>query len=138
MTDYQLARSIVHPATILMIICDCWIFAPCVDVNYIFYFLTNMFLFFRKILSVGIAVAITLFIVTNVTCAVIIRSSLGDVLGVFQAVSLCRVAINDTLFIVFGVALAAYIYKMSKMPTSEVVLEARVSNVVSWFDFIVS
>ena len=115
--------------TKLMIICALWMFAPCVDVNYIdiFYLLTNIFMFFRKILSVCIAVAITLFIVTNVTCAVIIRSSLGDVLGVFQAVSLCRVAINDTLFIVFGVALAAYIYKMSKMPTSEVVLEARVS-----------
>ncbi|KAK2186482.1 hypothetical protein NP493_198g00007 [Ridgeia piscesae] len=80
---------------------------------------------YRKILSLCIAVAITLFVVTNVTCAVIIRSSLGDVLGVFQAVSLGRVAINDTLFIVFGVALAAYIYKMSKMSTSEVVLEAR-------------
>ena len=83
-----------------------------------------------------IAVAITLFVVTNVTCAVIIRSSLGDVLGVFQAVSLGRVAINDTLFIVFGVTLAAYIYKMSKMSTSEVVLEARVSHVSSWFHFL--
>ncbi|KAI0227223.1 hypothetical protein LSAT2_022304 [Lamellibrachia satsuma] len=80
---------------------------------------------YRKTLSVCIAVAITLFVVTNVTCAVIIRSSLHDVRGVFQAVSVSRVAINDTLFIVFGVALAVYIYKMSKMPSSEVVLEAR-------------
>ena len=82
----------------------------------------------RYVLRIGIGVATLMFFATNVSCAIIVKQHQQGSSSVPVFVSIARVLINDSLFIVLGVALAVFLYKLSKMSSSNVLLEAKVST----------
>ncbi len=72
--------------------------------------------------------AVTVFISTNVACAVIVKRYQDRSVTTPAVVSIVRVVINDGLFIVGGAMLSFCIYKVSKTVSASMALEAKVSN----------
>ncbi|XP_036398403.1 integral membrane protein GPR137C isoform X1 [Megalops cyprinoides] len=67
------------------------------------------------------------FLVVNVTCAMLVQGSAGDV-EVKHAV-LARVLINDSLFVLCAVSLAVCIFRIAKMSSANVYLESKGTSV---------
>ncbi|ELT91308.1 hypothetical protein CAPTEDRAFT_116436, partial [Capitella teleta] len=68
--------------------------------------------------------SITVFLTTNISCAVLIQMhQLDDSLSV--KLSLVRVVINDSLFIFAAVAFSVCVVKMAKIASTTVILEAK-------------
>ena len=88
----------------------------------------SSFLQFRKPLILGLVAATLMFLVTNIACAVIVKKYQAQSTTTPAAVSMVRVVINDTLFIVCGGVLSLCIYKISKITSASMVLEAKVSS----------
>ena len=86
---------------------------------------------FRKPLLVGLGTATFIFLGTNIACAVIVKKYQARSDTTPAAVSMVRVVINDTLFIVCGLVLSFCIYKISKTTSASMVLEAKVSYTYS-------
>ena len=81
---------------------------------------------FRYILWIVTYVAIAVFIVTNLTCAILNKrheEAIGEELHYFSVI---RVVINDSLFIIAAIALSVCLFYMTKVSSTSVVLEARV------------
>ncbi|XP_019507362.1 PREDICTED: integral membrane protein GPR137B isoform X2 [Hipposideros armiger] len=70
------------------------------------------------------------FLLVNLTCAVLVKTGSGE----REAVVSVRVAINDTLFVLCAVSLSICLYKISKMSLANIYLESKSKNVRS-FDY---
>ncbi|CAL8258185.1 unnamed protein product [Lota lota] len=66
-----------------------------------------------------------LFLLVNLTCALLVRMTAADP----RTVVLVRVTINDTLFVLCAVSLAACLYKIAKMSLANIYLEAKGTSV---------
>lgn len=67
-----------------------------------------------------------LFVASNVACAVVIRVHQNLYKSVPMYLLYMRVAINDSLFMMLGIVLAVCIFRVAKMSSSSLVLEAKV------------
>ena len=63
-----------------------------------------------------------LFLLVNLACALLVRMTAADP----RTVVLVRVTINDTLFVLCAVSLAACLYKIAKMSLANIYLESKV------------
>ena len=81
---------------------------------------------FRKFLWVSTFLAVLLFLITNITCAVIIDKNSMASRDPPMAIVITRVVVNDALFIIYAIFLSISIYKVSKLPTNYQVLESQV------------
>ncbi|XP_046885997.1 G protein-coupled receptor 137Ba isoform X1 [Hypomesus transpacificus] len=66
------------------------------------------------------------FLVVNLTCALLVRTASADA----QTIVLVRVAINDTLFVLCAVSLSLCLYKIAKMSLANIYLESKVREPV--------
>ncbi|MBN3312814.1 G137B protein, partial [Atractosteus spatula] len=66
-----------------------------------------------------------LFLVVNLTCALLVKMSSADV----KIIVLVRVAINDTLFVLCAVSLSLCLYKIAKMSLANIYLESKGTSV---------
>uniref|UniRef100_H2U938 G protein-coupled receptor 137B n=1 Tax=Takifugu rubripes TaxID=31033 RepID=H2U938_TAKRU len=66
-----------------------------------------------------------LFLVVNLVCALLVRTSSTDT----HAIVLVRVAINDTLFVLSAVSLSVCLYKIAKMSLANIYLESKGTSV---------
>ncbi|CAL8390230.1 unnamed protein product [Arctogadus glacialis] len=66
-----------------------------------------------------------LFLLVNLACALLVRTTAADP----RVVVLVRVTINDTLFVLCAVSLAACLYKIAKMSLANVYLESKGTSV---------
>lgn len=70
--------------------------------------------------------AILIFLTTNISCAIIVDEQEKNYNSVPIKFLIIRVSINDTLFLIVAIVLSICIYKMSRMSSANVVLEAKV------------
>uniref|UniRef100_A0A671M2G4 G protein-coupled receptor 137Bb n=1 Tax=Sinocyclocheilus anshuiensis TaxID=1608454 RepID=A0A671M2G4_9TELE len=75
-----------------------------------------------NLLFVGVSL---LFLLVNLTCALLVKMSHAQV----KSVVLVRVAINDSLFVLGAVSLAVCLYKIAKMSLASIYLEAKGTSV---------
>ncbi|XP_064863844.1 G protein-coupled receptor 137Ba isoform X2 [Oncorhynchus nerka] len=61
------------------------------------------------------------FLVVNLTCALLVRMSTTET----QTIVLIRVAINDTLFVLCAISLSLCLYKIAKMSLANIYLESK-------------
>ncbi|XP_064601583.1 G protein-coupled receptor 137Ba-like [Liolophura sinensis] len=80
---------------------------------------------YKTPLRLGVVFAVIIFIVTNLVCAIVVKDQEKRYKSVPVEILTVRVAINDTLFVIAGISLSICLYKMSKMPSSSLVLEAK-------------
>ncbi|XP_065815431.1 G protein-coupled receptor 137Ba isoform X2 [Labrus bergylta] len=66
-----------------------------------------------------------LFLVVNLVCALLVKTSSADV----HAIVLVRVTINDTLFVLCAVSLSVCLYKIAKMSLANIYLESKGTSV---------
>lgn len=66
-----------------------------------------------------------LFLLVNLTCAVLVRLENSE----RKSIVLVRVAINDTLFVLCAISLSVCLYKISKMSLANIYLESKGSSV---------
>uniref|UniRef100_A0A8D0HHE8 G protein-coupled receptor 137B n=1 Tax=Sphenodon punctatus TaxID=8508 RepID=A0A8D0HHE8_SPHPU len=66
-----------------------------------------------------------LFLLVNLTCAVLVRTENSE----RRVIVLVRVAINDTLFVLCALSLSICLYKISKMSLANIYLESKGSSV---------
>ncbi|XP_042307637.1 integral membrane protein GPR137B [Sceloporus undulatus] len=66
-----------------------------------------------------------LFLLVNLTCAVLVRIENSE----RKIIVLVRVAINDTLFVLCAISLSICLYKISKMSLANIYLESKGSSV---------
>ncbi|XP_015282406.1 PREDICTED: integral membrane protein GPR137B [Gekko japonicus] len=66
-----------------------------------------------------------LFLLVNLTCAVLVRMENSE----RKSIVLVRVAINDTLFVLCAISLSISLYKISKMSLANIYLESKGSSV---------
>ncbi|XP_054832420.1 integral membrane protein GPR137B [Eublepharis macularius] len=66
-----------------------------------------------------------LFLLVNLTCAVLVRMENSE----RKSIVLVRVTINDTLFVLCAISLSICLYKISKMSLANVYLESKGSSV---------
>ncbi|XP_053156021.1 integral membrane protein GPR137B isoform X3 [Hemicordylus capensis] len=66
-----------------------------------------------------------LFLLVNLTCAVLVREDTSE----RKTIVLVRVAINDTLFVLCAISLSICLYKISKMSLANIYLESKGSSV---------
>ncbi|XP_077201611.1 integral membrane protein GPR137B [Paroedura picta] len=66
-----------------------------------------------------------LFLLVNLTCAVLVRMENAE----RKSIVLVRVAINDTLFVLCAISLSICLYKISKMSLANIYLESKGSSV---------
>lgn len=90
------------------------------------YFATQCNFFCRKPLRVVVLAAILVFLASNLACAVAVHLQSEKFGSEPMYLLYVRVAINDSLFIIFAIALSVCIFRMTKMPSSSLVLEAKV------------
>jgi len=84
-------------------------------------------MFFRQGILVGfVVVAIVVFLATNITCASLVNSYRSHSESPPKSISIARVSINDSLFLLLGAMLSVFIYRVSRIATVSVVLEAKV------------
>ncbi|XP_053149433.1 integral membrane protein GPR137B-like [Hemicordylus capensis] len=62
-----------------------------------------------------------LFLLVNLTCAVLVRKDTSE----RNTIVLVRVAINDTLFLLFAISFSICLYKISKMSFANIYLESK-------------
>uniref|UniRef100_A0ACB8GBF4 Uncharacterized protein n=1 Tax=Sphaerodactylus townsendi TaxID=933632 RepID=A0ACB8GBF4_9SAUR len=62
-----------------------------------------------------------LFLLVNLTCAVLVRMENSE----SKNIVLVRVAINDTLFVLCAISLSICLYKISKMSLANIYLESK-------------
>ncbi|CAH2251191.1 integral membrane GPR137B isoform X1 [Pelobates cultripes] len=70
-------------------------------------------------------VASTVFLVVNLTCAILVKKAYADT----KVIVSIRVAINDSLFVLCAISLSICLYKISKMSLAGVYLESKGSSV---------
>ncbi|KAI8489262.1 PREDICTED: integral membrane protein GPR137B-like isoform X2 [Branchiostoma belcheri] len=78
---------------------------------------------YKRPLKIAFGVAVLIFVATNITCAVLIRRYDGE--DIPGAIIVGRVIINDSLFVISAILLSVCIYKIARMPTANVLLEAK-------------
>ncbi|XP_030011159.1 integral membrane protein GPR137B-like [Sphaeramia orbicularis] len=66
-----------------------------------------------------------LFLVVNLACAVVVRTSSAET----HAVVLVRVTVNDSLFVLCAVSLSVCLYKIAKMSLANIYLESKGTSV---------
>ncbi|XP_060571638.1 G protein-coupled receptor 137Ba-like [Ruditapes philippinarum] len=81
----------------------------------------------KKPLKIGLVLVVIVFLSTNITCAAITKKNQSRSLPVYMLY--LRVAINDSLFIIMSGILALCIYRMAKMSSASIVLEAKGTSV---------
>ena len=86
----------------------------------------NTFSFCRKPLRVVAVVAVLIFVISNLACAVVAREHQKEYSSIPMYLLYVRVAINESLFVIFAIALSVCIFRMTKMSSSSLVLEAKV------------
>uniref|UniRef100_A0A8D3DIW8 G protein-coupled receptor 137Bb n=1 Tax=Scophthalmus maximus TaxID=52904 RepID=A0A8D3DIW8_SCOMX len=64
-----------------------------------------------------------LFLVVNLVCALLVKTTAADV----KTVVLVRVAVNDSLFVLCAVSLSVCLYKVAKMSLANIYLESKVT-----------
>lgn len=79
----------------------------------------------RLLLYVVFLVVSLLFLVVNLVCALLARTSFAEA----RTVVLVRVAINDTLFVLGAISLSLCLYKIAKMSLANIYLESKVRRV---------
>ncbi|XP_013382886.1 integral membrane protein GPR137B [Lingula anatina] len=80
---------------------------------------------YKKPLWAAVIVAVIVFITTNVVAAVLTKNDELDQNIDYTDIILARVIINEALFLIFAIALAVCIYKISRMSSANLVLEAK-------------
>lgn len=80
---------------------------------------------YKRPLRIGIALAILIFFITNMTAAIVVNYQSIQYHSVPISVIIVRVSINDSLFVMSATVLSVCIYKMSRMASAHVVLEAK-------------
>ena len=73
-----------------------------------------------------VVVAVLVFIISNMACAVAVRLHQKEYSSIPVYLLYVRVAINDSLFVIFAIALSVCMFRMTKMSSSSLVLEAKV------------
>ncbi|XP_047189700.1 G protein-coupled receptor 137Ba isoform X2 [Scophthalmus maximus] len=66
-----------------------------------------------------------LFLVVNLVCALLVKTTAADV----KTVVLVRVAVNDSLFVLCAVSLSVCLYKVAKMSLANIYLESKGTSV---------
>ncbi|ESO90132.1 hypothetical protein LOTGIDRAFT_192257, partial [Lottia gigantea] len=82
-------------------------------------------LYSRRPVRILVGIAAIVFIASNIGCAVIVKYHEAKYMSVPMELLYVRVAINDSLFVIFAIVLSVCIYKMTKMSSSSLVLEAK-------------
>jgi len=90
------------------------------EVHYLYFF--N----FRRLLRIGICFAVVIFSMTNLVSAIVVNYQNKKYHSLPISVLIVRVSINDSLFVMAAISLSVCIYKMSRMASAHVVLEAKV------------
>ncbi|XP_004077532.1 integral membrane protein GPR137B [Oryzias latipes] len=80
---------------------------------------------YRLLLYVVFLVVSLLFLVVNLVCALLARTSFAEA----RTVVLVRVAINDTLFVLGAISLSLCLYKIAKMSLANIYLESKGTSV---------
>uniref|UniRef100_A0A8C5M3P3 G protein-coupled receptor 137B n=1 Tax=Leptobrachium leishanense TaxID=445787 RepID=A0A8C5M3P3_9ANUR len=80
---------------------------------------------YRMPLYLTFLVASVVFLVVNLTCAILVKEEQADT----KVIVSIRVAINDTLFVLCAISLSICLYKISKMSLAGVYLESKGSSV---------
>jgi hypothetical protein len=80
----------------------------------------------RYLLYGAIVIVVIIFLATNITCAAMVHATLAAS-NVVRAVSITRVAINDGLFLLLAVILSVCIYRVSRISSVSIILEAKAS-----------
>lgn len=89
-----------------------------------------LFLLYRLGLVVAcVIVAIVVFMVTNVTCAVLVHGYQSRSEEPPRAIAITRVSVNDGLFLLLGAMLSVFIYRVNQISMISVVLEAKVGHI---------
>ena len=70
--------------------------------------------------------AVLVFLASNLASAVAVRLHEREYNSIPMYLLYVRVAINDLLFVIFAIALSVCIFRMTKMSSSSLVLEAKV------------
>ncbi|XP_045157233.2 G protein-coupled receptor 137Ba-like [Mercenaria mercenaria] len=81
----------------------------------------------KRPMKIGLVLVVIVFLSTNITCAAITKMNQSRSLPLYMLY--LRVAINDSLFIIMSGILALCIYRMAKMSSASVVLEAKGTTV---------
>lgn len=85
---------------------------------------------YKKPLRFAVLGAVLVFVTSNLVCGVIVRIEDSKLHSSPLVLNIVRVAVNDTLFIITAVALSVCIIKMTKMSSSNLVLEAKGTSVI--------
>jgi hypothetical protein len=90
--------------------------------------LTLLLLTFRRPLWGTCAISIIVFLITNIWSAVVVvqNHQNDDSPSIPINMSIMRVVINDSLFVLASVAFAVCLVKMTKVSSTSVILEAKV------------
>ncbi|KAK3093144.1 hypothetical protein FSP39_011777 [Pinctada imbricata] len=84
---------------------------------------------YKRPLRIVLAAVTLIFLTTNISCAVLVKTQEKTHHSVPVYLLVVRVCINDTLFLLAAIVLAVCIYKMRKMTSSHVILEAKGTTV---------
>ncbi|KAL8566841.1 hypothetical protein ACOMHN_052239 [Nucella lapillus] len=84
---------------------------------------------YKKPLRVVIVIAVLIFTLSNLTCAVLVRTHESQYNSIPMYLLYVRVAINDSLFVIFAITLSVCIFRMTKLSSSSLVLEAKGTSV---------
>ncbi|KAK7104715.1 G protein-coupled receptor 137Ba-like [Littorina saxatilis] len=84
---------------------------------------------YKKPLRVVIVMAVVVFVLSNLACAVAVRIHEKQYYSTPMYLLYSRVAVNDSLFVIFAIALAYCMFRMTKLSSSSLVLEAKGTSV---------
>ncbi|KAK6181220.1 hypothetical protein SNE40_009123 [Patella caerulea] len=80
---------------------------------------------YKRPVRIIVCIAAVIFLGSNIGCAVVVKYHESHYQSVPIQLLYIRVAINDSLFVIFAIFLSVCIYKMTKMSSSALVLEAK-------------
>ncbi|XP_064621751.1 G protein-coupled receptor 137Ba-like isoform X2 [Lineus longissimus] len=80
---------------------------------------------YKRPVWVTVGISIVIFVATNITCAVLTFQHRRDYDTTSLLLIQIRVIVNDSLFVIFGIFLSCCIYKIAKISSADLVLEAK-------------
>lgn len=89
--------------------------------------ISNFLSIFRRPLRLFLGLSVMLFTAMNLACAIVTKQHERDYASVPLFLLYIRVTITETMFLIYGILLSVCIFKMTKMASSQRVLEAKVS-----------
>ncbi|CAL1542172.1 unnamed protein product [Lymnaea stagnalis] len=100
----------------------------------VFYLITRSFVFVvfflcRRPLRIFLCLSVLLFTAMNLACAIVTKQHEMEYASVPLFLFYIRVTLTETMFLIYGILLSVCIFKMTKMATSQRVLEAKGTTV---------